>query len=397
MLNPLPAVVDGLRLIIRTKTFWCTLLVGVAAAWGFALVLEPRSRAEILFDGSISWGELSRDRRFAVTAKGDSIEIQMWETGTGRLVRTLQMPKGKCDSNCVGGFSLDNQTFALYSGDGTVGVWEVASGKLIAAHSRSEWKSDSHGNTLLFDPEGRLLLGVRRPAEWELWDVAAGRVFRTIPHKDNRGWFDFGMTGNGSKGWLATWENGKDMNVWDMTTGKLLVRVPNQPTLKWAVVSGDYKTLVVSDPANPCRIIDMITGDERPLRLPDGGFVVDISPDGKTVTWVQDSSADTPSWIMNWLRELLPGKDHRRDGVSHIMELATGRELGAISGLALFGGNRTVLGLYPKDDNSSVRIYDLPIPSRLPRILGYASLVACAPLLIGLFVMVRSRQNFAGG
>jgi WD40 repeat protein len=89
---------------------------------------------------------------------------------TGRELRTLAHPEGV---DAVA-FSPDGRLALTLSGDGTVKLWEVATGRelrTLAGHSVT---------SVAFSPNGRLALTGSRDGTATLWEVATGRELRTL-------------------------------------------------------------------------------------------------------------------------------------------------------------------------------------------------------------------------
>ena len=386
MANRLRAIWAAFRAIARTKTFRYSLLIGLTAAWGFALVLEPTPQALVHLT-KLDWCTLSADRCLAALCV-DSNRIQVWETASGQLLATLHVPDGL--AHCRSTFSRDKQMFAFLSTTGTVAIWDVPIGRLRETYVRQEWARNCTLTGLAFDNSGRLVLGTRREDEIVLWDVAGQRVFKGIPLPETPSWrFDIGGDlWHGIDGCLVMWADGKNMKIWDLATGKLRVHLPNQTEFQWAVISADDKTLVTRED-RACKIIDTATGRERTLVF--AGQVWDISPDGKIAAWCEPSSEDTSSSILKWLRELPHRKNQRPVPLVHFTELATGKEIATIRrDLLLFGGNQTIVAVESDwTPDGTVGIYPFPLPSCWPRIIAYASLMALVPVLVGLFVTWR--------
>jgi beta-lactamase regulating signal transducer with metallopeptidase domain len=130
---------------------------------------------------------LSADCRRVIAATYDYVGT--WETATGQLVKTLSIPK-------VG----DNDIIRLLACTPDL---SVIAGSLATNYSRT---------TLFYD------------AHTVVWDVASGKVRQTITHKNGTDTIALTLSADGK--WLAT-TNGGGASIWDTSTGKQLLTVPN--------------------------------------------------------------------------------------------------------------------------------------------------------------------------
>ncbi len=176
------------------------------------------------------WGvAISADGRTAVSGSGDQT-MKMWDVASGRNIRTFGGHKMDMyavalspDARTVLGTSPDALTmFDVESGkelsglqerhpivaaefshdgrsiltgdiDGAVGLWEVASGKLVRSfeghHSGSVW-------AVAFSPDDKLAISGSDDSTVKLWDVGTGKLVRTYcGHSDTVHSVAFGPDG----------------------------------------------------------------------------------------------------------------------------------------------------------------------------------------------------------
>ncbi len=117
--------------------------------------------------------------------------VQLWDTTTGRLLRSLS-PRPVCAMT----FSPDGRTLAGSEGEPYLDMprlWDVATGAEVAAFSgparerqrkeRSRWTPSERlwRAQLVFAPDGKTLASATEAAGLCLWDVATGRQLSPLP------------------------------------------------------------------------------------------------------------------------------------------------------------------------------------------------------------------------
>jgi WD40 repeat protein len=251
----------------------------------------------------------------------------IWETATGRLVRWLESGRFysivKCD------FSPDGKLLAVGAGnpggafDGTVGVYEVESGRQLFATPGSNsvfapdgkslvtWNGYSGGapqkSRSLAVPSGKVLSEFTHawrlfdfcpPSDgaWfyagrgdsvQVWDVAAGEPKYTlrIP-KGSPEAPVYVRHAPGRRELIAVGTKPAGVWCWDLDTGKELWHVRLAAEAYYPDLSKDGKVLVIADTAGMVRVLDAATGADRSsLKPAEIGHVtrVQVSPDGKTI------------------------------------------------------------------------------------------------------------------
>jgi WD40 repeat protein len=108
--------------------------------------------------------------------------VKVWDAGTRQEVLSLQHTGGFQHGGVVGvAFSPAGARLASVSGDGTVKVWDTATGKaifILEGHSAG-------ARSVAFSPDGRLLASVGSDWSVRLWDAATGKeLLLRRPHLD---------------------------------------------------------------------------------------------------------------------------------------------------------------------------------------------------------------------
>jgi WD40 repeat protein/serine/threonine protein kinase/Tfp pilus assembly protein PilF len=234
---------------------------------------------------SPQWGRawLSPDRRRAVSG-GWREPCQVWDVMTRQPVTP---PLGQARL-VEAAFSLPGDRVALTGADGTVRVWDVETGEVVAGPLRH----DSAITSAAFSPDGRLLVTRDSAGLVRVWDLA-GSIAPASPLKPalvGRSWFSrdgrwvvIGTAGPSGNFWL-----------WDARTGRVVQTVHEDGWAASAAVSPDGSQLLTGTTNGVARIWQATTGVPVGEPLRHGGWVshVEFSPDGRlAATASQDKTA----------------------------------------------------------------------------------------------------------
>jgi RNA polymerase sigma factor (sigma-70 family) len=258
---------------------------GAVRLWDVAtgaqrLLLEHKRHDESL--------EFSPDGKFLGVAGRDA--LRLWDVTTNKLLHSLSE-----EAECLT-FSPDSKTMASGNLEGTVKLWDVATGKeqatlrAIPAHDIQ---------CLTFSPDGKLLAAAGQRSI-RLWDVAARKMVRQLPD-----WMVY-MLAFAPDGKILAASGLSKIRLWDVATGKqLLLRKEHSGEVSSIAPSSHGKVLASTSYSDGTLCLwDATTG--KLLHQPPGdqiaGRAASLSADGK----------------------LVPSGGH--DGFVHLWETTTGKE-----------------------------------------------------------------------
>jgi len=255
-------------------------LIGHAAARA-----QDRGRIEIVPNIPHSLGvksaAFSRDGARLVSGSQDK-SIKLWDTATGRLLRTLE---GHADTVSSVAFSPDGTRVVSGSHDNTVKLWDAASGKVI----RTLQGHRLSVTAVAFSPDGRHVVsagsdGGGQDNVLRLWDAATGQPVRTFEGHAG-GLTSVAFSRDGTR--LLSGAEDKTVRLWDVATGK--------PIRTFAVPSDRVDGVAFSPDGT--RVLSGAGADDAGLKLWDAAtgqlvrtfeksgrvYAVAFSPDGMHV------------------------------------------------------------------------------------------------------------------
>lgn len=175
-------------------------------------------------------------------------------------------------------FSPDGRTLASGSAQGTVKLWDVATGHEIDTWSAHPGQAVA---CVAFSPDGSILAsagGVAVP-EVKFWDVETRRLGHTLRGHTGPIW-DLAFSPDG--GTLASAASDGDVIVWDVRRGKDVQRLHASSGPLWSVAfSPDGRTLA-SGSMGSCQLWDVASwGKVKTIETPNQRNYVAFSPDAK--------------------------------------------------------------------------------------------------------------------
>jgi WD40 repeat protein len=238
----------------------------------------------------------SRDGRLIAGGSADGT-IQVWDVATGQEEHTLSGHAGVVNELS---FSPNSQRLASASGDGTVRIWDLLTGKterIMEGHTGG-------ANSVAFSPDGRQLVsgsgdvepvGEAPAGEVRVWDVATGReaLARKVRFSAALS-VAFSPDSRRVAAGTGQYRKGGEVRVWDTATGQdIFCRKGYDPLAIGCVAfSPDSQHLVcaiwemdqLTDWTSKIKFWDLTTGRET-LSLSDRRLSsfssLALSPDGR--------------------------------------------------------------------------------------------------------------------
>ncbi len=237
----------------------------------------------------------------------DDKTIKLWDVATGRELRTLIGHSSLITSVA---FSGDGKTLASGSGDNTIKLWDVATGRelqTLTGHSQFV-------TSVAFSTDGKTLASGSRDKTIKLWEVATGRQLRSLSGHTG---FVRSVAFSPIAQTLVSGSEDSTIRLWEMTAGREITRLTGHSRSVLTVAfSVDGKTLASGGADKTIKLWEMPTG--RDLRTLAGHASsvssVGFSADGKTL-----ASAGGDKTLKLWV--------------------ATGRELRTLGGYAEFAAS----------------------------------------------------------
>ncbi|MBE5228414.1 MAG: WD40 repeat domain-containing protein [Microcystis aeruginosa PMC 728.11] len=243
----------------------------------------------------------SPDGKTLVSRSGDKT-IKLWNVETGKEIRTL---KGHDSTVNSVNFSPDGKTLVSGNDDGTIILWDVEERqeiRTIKAHSGTVYSVN-------FSPDGKTLVSGSDDKTIKLWNVEKPQEIHTLK-EDNGPVYSVNFSPDGKT--LVSGSGDKTIILWDVKTGKKLHTFEGHNGPVYSVnFSRNGKTLVSGSGDKTIKLwnveerreIHTLKGHNSRVRS------VNFSPDGKTL--VSGSWDNTIKlWNVETGQEILTLKGH---------------------------------------------------------------------------------------
>jgi serine/threonine protein kinase/Tol biopolymer transport system component len=220
--------------------------------------------------------------------------IRLWNVATGKQAAEFTDPSSQGAYSVV--FSPDGKTLATGDANGHVYLWNVATGKLAATFTDP---SSQGAYSVVFSPDGKTLATGDANGHAYLRTVATGKLAATFTDPGSRGVSSVVFSPDGKT--LAAGDANGHVYLWNVATRKPAATFtdPSSKGVNSVAFSPDGKTLASGD-ANGCTYVwNAVTGKLSHAALidPNSGGVnsVMFSPNGKMLA-TADEHGDVYIW-----------------------------------------------------------------------------------------------------
>jgi WD40 repeat protein len=366
------------------------------------LGLLPRPVTRMVHEGYVGVVAFSPDGRWATSGSGDGT-VRVWEVATGREVAQMAHK----EPALAVAFSPDGRWVTSGSRDSTVRVWEAATGREVARMAHEDVV-----NVVAFSPDGQWVASGSDDGTVRVWEAATGREVAQMTHEWPVETVAFSPDGQ----WVGSGSGDCTARVWEMATGREMARMVHEDPVLAVAFSPDGRWMVSGSMDGTVRVWGAVTWEEV-ARMTHGGAVLAVtpSPDGR---WVASGSDD--STVRVW--KVATGWEVARmahdgdvvavvfspdgrwvasgsmDNTVRVWEAATGREVARVVAheepvlaVAFSPDGRWVAS---GSDDHTVRVWEVAIERRVTRTdVGWVYAMAFSP--DGQWVASGSMDNTA--
>ena len=232
---------------------------------------------------------------FAALLAVQSVKVKKDSESVGRALRTLQavphldaILQGHNDRVLSLAFSFDGKMVVSSSGDQTVRLWDVLTGKPIG----EPWQG--HSSSVLsvaFSPDGKMVVSGSHDRTLRLWNTITGKPIGEPWQGHSSSVLSVAFSPDGKM--VVSGDDDHTVRLWDVLIGKPIGELwqGHSSSVLSVVFSPDGKIVASGSDDQTVRLWDVLTGE--PIGKPWQGHSntirsVDFSPDGRMVVSSSD-------------------------------------------------------------------------------------------------------------
>ncbi len=377
--------VRGLKPLFPTW-FFRTLWGLPAASPSLTRVLEGHQGNVV----AVAFSPMQQRRLASASSDGT---VRLWDSATGELVTTLESNARKVWGVA---FSYDGTMLASADDDGTVQLWEATSGQsaTLTGHSRRVWE-------VTFSRDGRLLASASADGTVRLWDLATYQPVMTLYGHVGKV-FGLAISPGGSR--LASGGDDGTVRLWDPRTGELIAILNGHEGSVWGLAFSLDGTIVASasadgtvrlwDPATN-EPVSTLTGHSGPVRgvaFSRDGLLASAGDDGAVRLWDPTTGRHSAALLghIGWVRGVAFSSDGQQlasagdDTTVRLWDPATDQPSNPIKGHS--GRVRGVAfschgqRLASAGDDGTVRLWNPASGEQIATFQGHSGRVYCVAL-----------------
>ena len=256
----------------------------------FENLINPKGKWSHFFKGlsdKVESGSFSSDGSYIIAGSGDN-SIRLFEIATGKELRRFE---GHSDHISSIAFTADAKFILSGSRDGTLRLWNIATGKELRC-----FKAHSSGvDFVACSPNGKYVLSGGSDTSLRLWDVPTGREYKRL--RGHSGIvFSAAFTQDGSH--LISGSGDATLILWNVSSGSILRRfkgnsghiysVAFSPNSNY-VLSGSYDGTISLWEVDTGKELKCFMGHRGCIKTlafsPDGRYILSGSKDGTVRLW----------------------------------------------------------------------------------------------------------------
>lgn len=275
--------------------------------------LSKGSRQLLLTESSDQPNSLAFSPNGETLAAAGDVSIQLWNTATGSLEKTLESYWGSFA--CIA-FSSDNKTLALTPHEvNEIQLWDITRN-----HQQTHERHDEQVESIAFSPDGKILASTSQDHTIQLWDITGSRQQTLKVHHTEVISITFSPDGK----ILASGTSTGDVWLWDIATGNHLQSLKGQGSQVTSIAfSPDGRMLASPLNRGKIQLWDIMNKHRRTFKTESMLVLcVAFSPDSKTL-----ASASFKGLVELWDIATGSHKQISKDFVSHMAFSPNGKML----------------------------------------------------------------------